>query len=91
MSAVPLATDEQFPAEPLRLQAWHVPEHGELQQTPCEQYCLPSEAALHSLEPLQEAPGGFKPHEPFTHAFGDTHWLSCVQVSKHRLPLHTYG
>jgi len=36
-SPVPLATAEQVPAEPLRLQAWQAPEQSELQQTPCAQ------------------------------------------------------
>jgi hypothetical protein len=91
LSAVPLVVPEQVPSEPLTLQAWQVPEQVELQQTPCEQYCLPSGAGLQSLAALHEAPGGFRPHDPFTHELGETHWFVWVHTPKHRLPLHMKG
>jgi hypothetical protein len=40
---------------------------------------------------LHEAPGGFRPHDPFTQLFGATHWLLCVQTSKQRVPLQANG
>jgi len=62
-----------------------------LQQTPCAQYALPSGACWHSLALLHDAPGGFRPHDPFTQVLGETHWEFCVQTSKQWLPLQANG
>ena len=68
------------PSDPVKLHAWQVVEHVPVQQTHCEQYCLPSGAAWHSLALLHLAPSGLGPHDPFTQEFGATHWLFCVQL-----------
>jgi hypothetical protein len=64
----PLATVEQVPSLPDRLQAWQVVVQALLQQTPWAQKPL-----WQSLLALQLAPRTLGPHEPLVQKFPATH------------------
>jgi len=76
----------QVPCALLRAHDLHGPTQALLQQTPCAQ-----KPDKHSVALLQEAPGIFLPHEFPLQTLGATQFLSCVQASKHLLPLQANG
>jgi hypothetical protein len=90
-SAALFGTATHMPNDPARLHAWQAALQGPTQQTPCEQYCLPSGANWHSVAALHWAPRGFKPQDPFTQVFGAMHCAFDEQTSKHLVPLQAKG
>ena len=76
----------QVPCELVSAQDLHGPAQAVPQQTPCAQ-----KFDRHSMLLLQEAPGIFLPHELPLQTLGGTQFPSCVQASKHLLPLQAKG
>jgi hypothetical protein len=76
----------QVPCALLSAHDLHGPAQAVLQQTPCAQ-----KPDKHSMPLLHEAPGIFLPHEFSLQALGGTQFPSCVQTSKHLLPLQANG
>jgi hypothetical protein len=85
-SIAPAGTGLQVPAFPTTLQAAHVPQDGDPQQTPSTQLPL-----SHSAPAAQICPSRLFPHEPLLQTLPATQSLSMAHDDRQVDPLHVYG
>jgi len=74
----PLGASMHWPSLPPIAHDLHVPAHAVVQQTPCAQ-----NVDAHSLPAVHDAPGGFGPQLPFTHAAPATQSADVAHVDRH--------